>query len=290
VQFSAQFSVVPPTLLMMLRYLVLGSSGFIGNNFCNYLRSRNCIVSEFDIKNNEDEDLRITNNSKLRNAIESCDFVFFLAFDVGGSKFLQNCNHDNTFLTNNTKILGNTFEILAEFDKKFIFISSYLTKNLDHSYGLLKFLGEQFTHSLGGLVVRLYNIYGNEEVSIRSHVIPDLIYQAQNNNCIELKTNGEEKRQFLYIDDCCEGLFVASQQFDLILRECNNIDLTYFEWISIKNIASFISERFNCPLKISQDKANYNSEIAPNRYILKFWKPRINLEFGISLMLNELKN
>lgn len=274
----------------MLRYLVLGSSGFIGNNLCNFLRSQNCIVSEFDIKNNEDEDLRITNNSKLRKAIESSDFVFFLAFDVGGSKFLQNCSQDKTFLTNNTKLIGSTFEMLAEYEKKFIFISSYLTKNLDHNYGLLKFLGEQFTHSLNGLVIRLYNIYGNEEISFRSHVIPDLIFQAQNNNCIELKTNGEEKRQFLYIDDCCEGLFVASQHYDQILREVNNIDLTSFEWISIKNIASFVSEKFNCPLKISKDIAINNSEYSPNRYILKFWQPRIDLKLGISLMLNELNN
>lgn len=272
----------------MLRYLVLGSSGFIGNNLCNYLRSRNYIVSEFDIKNNEDEDLRIANNSKLRKAIESSDFVFFLAFDIGGSKFLQNCSQDRFFLINNTKILGNTFEILAENDSKFIFISSVLTKNLDHSYGLLKLLGEQFTHSLGGLVVRLYNIYGNEEISIRSHLIPDLIFQAKNNNFIELRTNGEEKRQFLYIDDCCEGLFIASQQYNQILRECNNIDLTSFEWIPIKSIANFVSERFNCPLKISTDKAIFDSECSPNRYILKFWEPRINLELGISLMLKKI--
>ena len=75
----------------MLRYLVLGSSGFIGKNLCNSLRSKNCKVYEFDIKNNLGEDLRTVNNSQLRKAVMSCDFVFFLSFGVGGSKFLQNC-------------------------------------------------------------------------------------------------------------------------------------------------------------------------------------------------------
>ena len=272
----------------MVRYLVLGSSGFIGNNLCNYLRSKNCIVSEFDIKNNEDEDLRIANNSKLGKAIESSDFVFFLAFDIGGSKFLQNYSNDRTFLTNNTKILGNTFEMLAEYNTKFIFISSYLTNNLEHSYGLLKYLGEKLTYSLGGLVVRLYNIYGNEEISIRSHVIPDLIFQAQVNGYIQLMTDGEEQRQFLYIDDCCEGLFIASQNYDKILAECNNIDLTSFEWTSIKNLANLISARFNCPTKSSKTKAINNSEFSPNSYFLKYWKAKINLSVGINNMLGNL--
>jgi nucleoside-diphosphate-sugar epimerase len=156
---------------------------------------------------------------------------------VGGSKFLQNMNFDKSFLLNNIKIISNIFEMLMEFDKKVIFISSYLTSDISHSYGLLKSLGEKFTHSIHGIVLRLYNFYGDEEVSYRSNVIPDLINQAQNNIFVELKTNGDERRQFLYIDDCCEALFIASQKYDELLNECNCFDLTSFEWVKIKKVA-----------------------------------------------------
>jgi nucleoside-diphosphate-sugar epimerase len=272
----------------MKKYLVLGSSGFIGKHLCNYLRSKDFIVFEFDIANSKEEDLRKENNLKLRELINSCDFVFFLAFDIGGSKFLQNCNLDQSFLINNIKIISNTFEVLSDFDKKFIFVSSYLTKNIEHSYGLLKSIGERFTYSLNGLVVRLYNIYGNEKISIRSHVIPDLIQQAKRNNIINLNTTGEEKRQFLYIEDCCEGLFLASKNFDDIINDCNNIDLTSFEWISIKEVANIVSETLNCPLVISSDLAMNDMEYIPNSYFLKYWKPKISLKSGISNILREV--
>lgn len=269
------------------RYLVLGSSGFIGRNLCKYLRSQNCNVLEFDIKNSLDEDLRIIDNPELNLAIKSSDFIFFLAFDIGGSKFLQNCSHEKNFLLNNTKIISATFETLMKFDKKIIFISSYLTKNFEHSYGLLKLLGEHFTHSFNGLVVRLYNVYGNEDFSIRSHIIPDIVYQAKKNNVILLKTNGEEKRQFLYIDDCCEGLFIASQNYNEILTECNIIDLTSFEWVTIKRVAELVGEKLKCTVKFSHDNAMFNTECSPNIFFRKYWTPKTSFQSGLTKILDE---
>jgi nucleoside-diphosphate-sugar epimerase len=271
------------------KYLVLGSSGFLGKNLTSYLRSKSHNVIEFDINNVSDEDLRIYDNTKLRDAISSCDFVFFLAFDVGGSKYLKTCSKNFSFLSNNTKILSNTFSIINEFNRKFIFISSYLTNDLHHSYGLLKYLGEQFTHSLNGLVVRLYNIFGHEDISIRSHVIPDMINQAIKSKMIILNTNGEEKRQFLHVDDCCEGLYIASMNYYKILSECNVFDMTSYEWTSIKNVAKIICSKSNSTLVLSSGKAIFNYENSPNKYFLKYWKPQISLEDGISRMLVEIK-
>ena len=213
--------------------------------------------------------------------------LFFLAFDVGGSKYLTDCNKDFSFLINNTRIISNTFEVLNNSGKKFLFVSTYLAKNLDHSYGLLKKMGEHFTRSMGGLVVRLYNIYGNEDVSHRSHVIPDLIYQTKTQNCITLKTNGIEERQFLYVEDCCKGLYVISQNYNELLKQNSIIDLTSFEWISVKTVAEIVSEIFNSKLKFSKCNADYNSKCFPNEVILNFWEPTTKLKDGISKMILE---
>lgn len=272
----------------MKKYLVLGSSGFIGKSLCKYLKSLKHEVVEYDIKNSDEEDLRKFDNLKLVNLVASCDFVFFLAFDVGGSKYLADCDKDFSFLINNTRIISNTFEVLNNSGKKFLFVSTYLAKNLDHSYGLLKKIGEHFTCSIGGLIVRLYNIYGNEEVSERSHVIPDLIYQAKTQNCISLKTNGNEVRQFLYIEDCCKGLYVISENYNELLKQNLIIDLTSFEWISVKTVAEIVSENFNSKLKFSTCNADYNSKCFPNEVILNYWKPTTKLKDGISKMILEL--
>jgi nucleoside-diphosphate-sugar epimerase len=272
-----------------MKYLVLGSSGFIGKNLCEYLKKQNHEVIEFDINNNLKEDLRIANNINLVDALKSSDFIFFLAFDIGGSKYLQNSSCDKIFLLNNSKILQNTFEVLMRFDKKIIFISTFFIKNNAHSYGILKQLGEFFTHSVNGLVIRLYNVYGDEELSNRSHVIPDIINQAKKNNIIKLKTNGEEKRQFLYIDDCCEGLFIASQNYDKILSERNIFDLTTFKWVKIKKVAELVGSIFKCKVEFSSDNAQFNTEYFPDNFFKKFWESKITLEIGISKVINILK-
>ena len=66
------------------RVAVLGSSGQIGAYLTQYLRKKGCFVREFDIANDPHEDMTHIPNAFLRNVIMDSDFVFFLAFDVGG--------------------------------------------------------------------------------------------------------------------------------------------------------------------------------------------------------------
>ena len=49
------------------------------------------------------------------------DFVFFLAFDVGGSRYLKKYQHTFKFIDNNARMLAGAFEYLAEY-KKTIYI------------------------------------------------------------------------------------------------------------------------------------------------------------------------
>ncbi len=271
------------------KYLVLGSSGLIGQSLCKYLRLKGGMVYEFDIKNDEKEDLRIKDGSELINLIQDSDFVFFLAFDVGGAKFLNISNQNFEFLHNNTQIISNTFEVLKMHKKKFLFVSSYLANNLSHSYGLLKYLGEHYTHSINGLIVRLYNVYGNEDISNRSHVIPDLIFQGLNLGQIKLGTNGKERRQFLYVDDCSEGLFEISENYDAILKETNPIDLTSFDWISIADIATLISKKLNCDLQYSHIVATHIDEHEPESSVLKYWNPTTSIELGLDNVIRKIR-
>ena len=51
------------------------------------------LVREFDITNGQHEDMTHIQNPFLRNLIMDSDFVFFLAFDVGGSHYLKKYQH-----------------------------------------------------------------------------------------------------------------------------------------------------------------------------------------------------
>ena len=90
-------------------YLVLGSAGQIGYALTEYLEKLGHKVLPFDIESNPNEDLRIYDNSLLRKSVKKADFIYFLAFDVGGSRYLKKYQHTFDFLSNNAKIMNTNF-------------------------------------------------------------------------------------------------------------------------------------------------------------------------------------
>jgi nucleoside-diphosphate-sugar epimerase len=186
---------------------VLGSEGIIGNALSKHLESINHEVIRWDIKLSHEHDIsNPTNMRKLKYVIENSDFVFFLAYDVGGAKYISNAGID--FINRNVMIMLNTFNLLE--NKKFVFASSTMY-NMHNVYGTLKYLGEHYTTQLGGLSTRFWNVYGHEESNEKSHVIADMIYKWKKNGYIDLMTSGEEERQFLHTDDCSKALVQINQ-------------------------------------------------------------------------------
>ena len=153
-------------------------------------------------------DLRDFKNTKLEKSIRNCDFVYFLAFDVGGSRYLKKYQKTFSFMINNLLIMSNVFRLLKKHNKKFIFASSQMS-NMDFSpYGTLKRLGEEVTKSLNAIYVKFWNVYGIENDIEKSHVVTDFVLKALKNKKINMLTNGKESREFLFADDCSEGLFI----------------------------------------------------------------------------------
>ena len=70
----------------------------------------------------------------------------------------------------------------------------------------MKRVGELYTKSLGGLIVHFWNVYGIEKDMEKAHVITDFIRKGFETGVIDMMTDGTEKREFLYAEDCCEAL------------------------------------------------------------------------------------
>jgi len=141
-----------------MKYLVLGSAGQIGLELCEFLKKKGEDVIEFDIASNKMEDLRVQNI--LDEYVQHCDFVMFLAFDVGGSRYLKKYQHTYEFIENNTKLTLFTFETIKKYNKPFIFASSQMANMSYSPYGVCKSLGEIFSTALNGLTVKFWNVYG----------------------------------------------------------------------------------------------------------------------------------
>ena len=143
------------------RVTILGSSGQIGAYLTEYLRREDKYdVREFDVVNGEYQDLTIIPNQELHRVMMTSDFVLFLAFDVGGSRYLKKYQHTFDFVNNNTRILASVFDLLGRYKVPFIFASSQMSNMSYSPYGVLKRVGELYTQTLKGLVVKFWNVYG----------------------------------------------------------------------------------------------------------------------------------
>lgn len=265
-----------------MKILVLGSDGQIGKPVCDFLEKNNHEVIRVDIKRNRMHDLRYQNNTALHMAFNSCDFVYYFASDVGGAKYLEANQDSYKFIEDNLTIMKNVFSSLKEYNKPFIFTSSQMAGQPETTYGNLKLIGERYTKSLGGMFLRLWNVYGKEEDEEKSHVITDFINQAINVGSVTCRTNGEEERQFLHVDDFCECILKLTEEYWSI-DKTQSVDVSSFEWVSIKKIAEICSDIFKCEASFSEryDQTQKNYKNDPKKEILNIWQPKISIEEGI---------
>ena len=278
-----------------MKVLVLGSSGQVGSSLTEYLRNKNYEVIEFDIVNNEEQDLRIYDNKLLEQNIQSSDFVVFLAFDVGGSRYLEKYQNTFDFVNNNNLIMQNTFSLLNQYSKKFIFASSQMSNMSHSSYGVLKNIGAKYTHSLGGLVFKLWNCYGFEADEEKSHVITDFIKKGFEKKEIAMLTNGNEERDFLYIEDCSEALEILINNYDKIDKK-DEINIASHKNIKIIEIAKIVKQNFEkIGIEVDiipsdkTDLVQKNKKNLPNNNFKDWWEPTTNIEDGISNIFNIYK-
>ena len=274
-----------------MKYLILGSSGQIGSALTEYLVDLGHEVFVMDLQESTCHDLRIPNNMLLNYYLENCDFVFFLAFDVGGAKYLKNHQHSFEFIDNNISIMNSVFKSIESTSKPMIFASSTMADLTHSTYGMLKLIGERYTLALNRINVRFWNVYGIEQDSTKTHVITDFVTQAIKKNQIDMLTDGIEKRQFLHSLDCARGLYILSQQYHQLPKN-ENYHLTSFCWNSIIEVANLIKKQFPGCIVIPGKDTDYTHATLtnePDPYILKHWQPSIDLESGINLIINELR-
>ena len=261
-----------------MQNLVLGSDGFVGVPFCSYLKTLGEDVIPYDIRRNTIEDLRFAQLD-----LELIDKVYFLAWDVGGAKYLYQRQSQFSQLDWNLKLLLNVMPQLEKTKKPFLFISSQLAEEYDTVYGVTKRLGEVWTHLLGGVRVRLWNVYGvYEEPSIRSHVVSDFVHQALTKSQINLLTTGEEERQFVYIDDVCEAFHIAlSSRLDGVY------DVTSFEWIRVLDVANLIAKHTNA--NVVPGIKQGSTPLTPIQGKIPGWMPKVSIEEGIENVIRDAR-
>lgn len=216
----------------MKTILITGASGFVGHHLCNKLLSLNYNVIAL-VRNKENvANYKNFYNCNLNNVpikkLPNIDICFHLA-----------ANNQTQSIDESTIIKNNVYEPIVFFKdllkykncKKFIYASSCAiygnqptpfsedetkTECLTY-YAKSKLLFENFAknfakenniHCIG---LRYSNIYGRNEKhkEKRASMIHQIIDQYLNNKKIILFKNGEQKRDWVYIDDVTQANLLA---------------------------------------------------------------------------------
>ena len=279
-----------------MKVTILGSEGQIGAYLSEYLTKKGHDVTGVDVVYGPENDLRVTPSTYIESKIENADFVFFLAFDVGGSRYLKKYQHTFDFVNNNTRIMANTFRLLERYNKRFVFASSQMSNMSYSPYGVMKRVGELHTTALKGLTVKFWNVYGIEKDMEKAHVVTDFIRRGFEETEFEMLTDGTEERQFLYAEDCCEALETVMECYS-DFKPTDPLHITSFNSTSIAKIAAIIQGQFNLIGKydvkikpgLAKDSVQMDKRNEADTYISGWWLPTTGISEGIAKVFDEMK-
>jgi nucleoside-diphosphate-sugar epimerase len=158
----------------------------------------------------------------------------------------------------------------------------------NNPYAVLKRLGELYTDIVGGISVKLWNVYGSEPITEKSHVIPDFIHQAIHSDSISMRTAGLEKRLFLYCSDFAEALYIIFEHYPSFLGK-GAIDISCRTWVTVKDVAMIIqeltSELLQKSIAIQEgtyiDTFHSKMNQPTDSYLDTLWQPKVTLKEGI---------
>jgi GDP-L-fucose synthase len=221
--------------------LVTGAAGFIGTNLIDRLVDMGANVTGTiykrypQVSNPSVRYLRV-DLTKMEDCISACkgqDYIFMCAANSSGANVMENSplSHLTPNVVMNSQMLAAAYEQEV---KKFTFISSntvypltdFPVKENDVNYKFYKsyhivawmkifseemcsMYSDHIKHPMKTLIVRPANLYGPYDKYNRSEskVIAALIRRvADNENPLEVWGNGNDIKDFLYIDDFIDAL------------------------------------------------------------------------------------
>lgn len=303
---------------MKRKLLITGSNGMVGSALLRIAKKR----SSYKILYPHRKNLDLKKFNQIINYLNKYkpDVIVNCAAMVGG------VNSNNTkpaqFIYNNLMIQTNLIHAAYKCNiKKFIFLGSsciypriskqpikedyLLSGNLEKTnepYAIAKIAGikmcESYRREYGCNFVSVMptNLYGYNDNfdEYDSHVMPALIRKfaeakQDNKNEIEIWGTGKPKREFLFVDDLARAILIIDKKYN----DSKPINVGYGKDISISELSNKLKKLFKFKGKI---KFNHKFPDGTPRKLLNInkmkrlgWKPKINLETGLTKTMNWYK-
>jgi nucleoside-diphosphate-sugar epimerase len=310
----------------MSTVLVTGGAGFLGSHICEKLLMKDYTVlcldnlSSGNMNNiaNCMKDKKFVfikadaNTSDLENVFRKneIDFVFHYSFTMGNKINVE----EPVRVLNDVKGIQNVFDLSRKYDvKKIVYASSSevygepvkLPDKEDEvvnpkvPYAVIKLLGEKFVetyfeqYNLKACALRIFNTYGPRQVttSTYSFVVGNFIQQVFSDKQPTVLGDGNQTRDFLYIDDNIEATMRA---FEFDSTNGQVINIAKGERITINELANKIINL--CGKNLTPTYLPFRkheiihrvADVSKMKKLLKF-EPRINLEEGLKKTIDWYK-
>jgi len=307
----------------MSRVLVTGGAGFIGSHLVDRLiKEGNEVIVLDNLSSGKKEFIQHHFNNpnfkfykvdlltdEINGYFKGVDEVWHLAANADVRKALKDTEVD---IKQNILVTYRVLEAMRKNNvKKIIFTSSstvygeakkiptpenYPCKPIS-LYGVSKLACEGLisayvhTFDLNAVIFRLANIIGHR---LTHGVIYDFIQKLKRNpNELEILGDGNQKKSYLYVEDCVNGMIFASRKVKSNLEIFN---LGSEDWITVKEIAEIVYKELNLnpKLRFGESDRGWKGDVPlmllDISKIKKLgWKPRYNSKEAVELTVKELK-
>jgi UDP-glucose 4-epimerase len=300
-----------------MRFLVTGGAGFIGSALANRLvRERHHVRVIDDLSAGDPSRLlpevnltraSITDKPKLWRLLDKVDCVYHLAArvsvpesilypreyettNVGGTVALMEAMRDagvkRVVLASSGAIYGEQFQQP---------VTENMSPHPSSPYAVSKLAAEYYVNTIGSLwgietvALRIFNAYGPGQQIPPTHapVIPQFMRQALGGGSLVIFGDGEQTRDFVYIDDVVKALAAAATA-EGINRKVINVGLGLET--SLNKLVRTIELVTGCEAHILHVRAESGgvsrlvADLSLARHCLDY-KPEIDLETGLRHLL-----
>jgi UDP-glucose 4-epimerase len=308
------------------KVLVTGGAGFIGSHLVDKLISRGYSVVVLDnFHSGEMESFRkilgresfeviegdIRDRKAVREAMDGVDAVVHLAALIDVEESVNNPLETHDVNVNGTLNVLN--EAVRSGVRKLLFASSTavygegnpLPLREEHSlnpispYAASKVSAEYYCkafnncYGLSTVVLRFFNVYGlGQKHSSYSGVISKFLQNALNGEPLILYGDGEQARDFIYVDDVVEATVLALENGD---SKGETFNVCTGKPTAVNELVQIVKEVVKRDLKVIYDKPrkgdikNNYGDPSKTEEILGF-KAKISLREGLERLRNSYSN
>ncbi len=223
-----------------MRYLITGAAGFLGSALANRLAREghfilgldDCSTGDPAVLSPEVQFMRgdVNDRPKLWTLLQGVDCVYHLAARVAVPESVLYPREYNLVNVGGTVTLMEAMRDVGV--RRVVFISSgaiygeqkeqplqeNMTPNPRSPYAVSKLAAEYYVRTIGELwgietvCLRVFNAYGPGQhlPPVHAPVIPQMLRQAQLNGTIVVHGDGNQTRDYVYIDDVVNAMVAAS--------------------------------------------------------------------------------